>query len=47
VQVSARRMAELGVAPSSSLPEPDPIDRRARPPREGAAAFAPGGNATG
>ena len=30
VQVSARKMRELGVASSNPLPEPTPIDRRAR-----------------
>ncbi|MCB9726455.1 MAG: DNA recombination protein RmuC [Spirochaetaceae bacterium] len=34
VQVSARRMAELGIAPSKPLPEIEPLERRARPPRD-------------
>lgn len=41
VQVSARRMAELGVAPSSDLPEIDPVDRQARVPRATAVAARP------
>ena len=42
VQVSARRMAELGVGGSGELPEPTEVDRRPRTPRTDPAAPGPG-----